>query len=53
MTPAEIKPSPDGVPGALTDPRGLLAEDLTHPGAEATQLCDRVVPFLQRQLWEE
>jgi carboxymethylenebutenolidase len=34
MAAVEVKPSPDGVPGAVTDPTGLRAEELTYPGAE-------------------
>ncbi len=33
MTGTQVKPSPDGVPGAVTDPTGILAEDLTFAGA--------------------
>ncbi len=33
---AEVKASPAGVPGAVTDPGGVRAEDLTYPGAEGT-----------------
>jgi carboxymethylenebutenolidase len=33
---AEVKPSPAGVPGAVTDPDGVRAEDLTYTGAEGT-----------------
>jgi carboxymethylenebutenolidase len=32
----EVRASPAGVPGAVTDPRGLRAEELTYPGAEGT-----------------
>ncbi len=38
MTPVEIKPSPDGVPGAVSDTTQLQAEDLTFTGAEGTQV---------------
>lgn len=31
--PVEIEPSPKGVPGAITDPSGVLAEDIVFPGA--------------------
>ena len=34
----EIEPSPDGVPGAVTDPSGLSAEELTFPGAGGTDV---------------
>jgi carboxymethylenebutenolidase len=33
MTSAEVKASPEGVPGAVTDPARLTAEELTYPGA--------------------
>ena len=36
MPAAMVKPSPDGVPGAVTDPSALSAEDLTLPGAGGT-----------------
>ena len=29
MTSTTVEPSPDGVPGAITDPSAILAEDLT------------------------
>ncbi len=29
----EIKPSPEGVPGAITDPASLRGEELSYPGA--------------------
>lgn len=32
----EVKPSPEGVPGAVADPSGLTAEDLTFTGATRT-----------------
>ena len=31
---AEVKASPEGVPGAVTDPARVRAEDLTYPGTE-------------------
>jgi carboxymethylenebutenolidase len=31
-----VEPSPEGVPGAVTDPSGLAAEELTYPGAGGT-----------------
>jgi carboxymethylenebutenolidase len=34
--PATVKPSPEGVPGALTDPANVTAEDLTFTGAGGT-----------------
>jgi carboxymethylenebutenolidase len=36
--PAEVKPSPDGVPGAVTDPTRVRAEDITFTGAEGVQV---------------
>lgn len=30
---AEVKPSPEGVPGAVSDPSRIAGEDLTFPGA--------------------
>lgn len=33
---AAVKPSPEGVPGAVADPSGLTAQELTFPGANAT-----------------
>lgn len=38
MTNTQVKPSPDGVPGAVTDPSAILAEELTFPGAEGTRV---------------
>ena len=38
MPSTEVKPSPAGVPGALTDPAGVTAEDLTFTGASGTQV---------------
>lgn len=35
---AEVKPSPPGVPGAIVDASGLVAEDLTFPGAGGTEV---------------
>src|SRR4051812_20899342 len=32
MTSIEVKPSPEGVPGAVLDTSGLSAEELTFPG---------------------
>ncbi len=34
----EVKPSPEGVPGAVTDPTRLIGEELTFTGAEGTQV---------------
>jgi carboxymethylenebutenolidase len=34
----EIEPSPEGVPGAVADPSGLTAEELTFPGASGTEV---------------
>ncbi len=36
MPQVEVKPSPEGVPGALTDPTRVVAEELTYPGAAGT-----------------
>jgi carboxymethylenebutenolidase len=36
MASIEVKPSPEGVPGAVTDPTRLRAQELTFPGAEGT-----------------
>jgi carboxymethylenebutenolidase len=36
--PAAVKPSPEGVPGALTDASLVSAEDLVYPGAEGTSV---------------
>jgi carboxymethylenebutenolidase len=38
MAPVQVKPSPEGVPGAVTDPTRIAAEELTFPGAEAAQI---------------
>ncbi len=38
MTSIEVKPSPKGVPGAVTDTAGIAAEDLTYAGAAGTQV---------------
>ena len=32
MPATEVEPSPDGVPGAVTDPSALRAEDIVYPG---------------------
>ena len=32
-TPVEITPSPDGVPGAITDPASVRGEEIGYPGA--------------------
>jgi carboxymethylenebutenolidase len=34
--PAQVKPSPQGVPGALTDPAKVTGEELTFAGAQGT-----------------
>jgi carboxymethylenebutenolidase len=34
MPPAQVKPSPPGVPGAVSDPARIAAEELTFTGAE-------------------
>jgi carboxymethylenebutenolidase len=36
MASTQVKPSPEGVPGAVTDTTGVIAEELTFPGAGAT-----------------
>jgi carboxymethylenebutenolidase len=36
MAGIEVRPSPEGVPGAITDTSGLSAEELTFPGAGGT-----------------
>src|SRR5207245_8340756 len=36
MAEAEVKASPDGVPGALRDPSAVRAENLRYPGAGGT-----------------
>jgi carboxymethylenebutenolidase len=33
VTSTQVRPSPEGVPGAVTDPSSLQAEDITYPGA--------------------
>jgi len=38
MTPTIVQPSPEGVPGAVEDPTGLAAEELTFAGADGTQV---------------
>jgi len=38
VTATQVQPSPEGVPGAVTDPTGLTGEDLTFAGAEGTQV---------------
>ncbi|MHB8242486.1 MAG: dienelactone hydrolase family protein [Solirubrobacteraceae bacterium] len=38
MTSIEVKPSPEGVPGAVTDTSGITAEDLTFAGTGGTQV---------------
>ncbi len=39
MSPAvPVSPSPEGVPGAVTDPSRVLGEDLTYPGASGDQV---------------
>src|SRR5437868_15349957 len=36
MAVTDVKPSPEGVPGAVTDPSSLTAEEITFPGAGGT-----------------
>jgi carboxymethylenebutenolidase len=38
MPGVEVKASPQGVPGALTDPTRISAEELTYPGAGGVQV---------------
>jgi carboxymethylenebutenolidase len=38
MTPATVRRSPDGVPGAVTDPARVRAEEITFAGAGGTQV---------------
>ncbi|HWX52747.1 MAG TPA: dienelactone hydrolase family protein [Solirubrobacteraceae bacterium] len=38
MTRVQVKPSPDGVPGAVTDPARIAGEELTFAGAEGVQV---------------
>jgi carboxymethylenebutenolidase len=38
MASIEVKPSPEGVPGAVSDPTRIRAEELTFPGAEGTDV---------------
>ncbi len=48
MTPTQVKPSPDGVPGAVVNPSALSAEELTFAGAGGTPvngyLCRPAAP---------
>jgi carboxymethylenebutenolidase len=38
MPSIEVKPSPQGVPGAVSDPTRISGEELTFPGAEGTEI---------------
>jgi len=38
MPSIEVKPSPQGVPGAVSDPTRISGEELTFPGAGATEI---------------
>jgi len=38
VTRTQVKPSPDGVPGAVSDPKQLAAEELTFAGADGIQV---------------
>lgn len=38
MSTVPVKPSPEGVPGAVTDPTLIAAEDLTFPSSDGTQI---------------
>ena len=33
MTSTQVKPSPEGVPGAVSDPSSIVAEELAFAGA--------------------
>ena len=35
---AQVKPSPEGVPGAVIDPSAVLGEDITFPGASGDSI---------------
>jgi len=49
MTAPQVEPSPAGVPGAVTDPQQLLAEELTFAGAGGGHLV-RPSPAIGEQL---
>ncbi len=38
MNPVQVKPSPDGVPGAVTDPDAIAGEDIVFPGASGEMI---------------
>jgi len=38
MSAEQVRPSPEGVPGAVTDPSGVRGEDITFAGAEGTRV---------------
>jgi carboxymethylenebutenolidase len=38
MSSTQVKPSPEGVPGAVTDPASVVGEELTFAGAQGTQV---------------
>jgi carboxymethylenebutenolidase len=38
MASIEVKPSPEGVPGAVADPARIRAEELTFPGADGAEV---------------
>jgi carboxymethylenebutenolidase len=38
MSTSQVKPSPEGVPGAVTDPARIAGEALTYPSTDATQI---------------
>jgi carboxymethylenebutenolidase len=38
MPEPHVSPSPEGVPGAVTDPASVVGEDLTFAGADGTQI---------------
>src|ERR1039458_4644820 len=49
MPESHVSPSPEGVPGAVTDPASILAEDLTFAGTDGTQVNGYLArPYLAR-----
>jgi carboxymethylenebutenolidase len=49
MPESHVSPSPEGVPGAVTDPESILAEDLTFAGTDGTQVNGYLArPYLAR-----
>ena len=49
MPSVEVKPSPEGVPGAVNDPTRISAEELTFPGAAGTQINGYLVRARRRR----